>query len=135
MTQFVTARVNLTPDFLSSILITAFDGMYGGCWYWAEPSANADDSSWLTYERLDEDNAVWNTVTIIEKDPDDKSEVMTVDHATLANGLQMVLDAAMKGESHPTWVSAILAQEAGDIDSDAADVIVQYGVFGEVKYG
>lgn len=123
----VAVNVELKPEFLSDVLITAFDGNYGGCWYWAKPA----DSDWLK-----SDDGTWLSCWVKEKEPDEDSDITyLVNHTSVTLGMQRLLDRATSGDSHAMWVQAILAQDAGDLDADACDVIIQYAVFDEVKYG
>ena len=124
----VKAEVVLREEFLSDVMITAFDANYGGCWYWSRPADRVD--SWAD---ITDNPNVWRRVFIDVHD-DEESVLHVVDHTILARGMQAVLDAARDG-NYLELAAQILAQEGGDIDADAADIIVQYGLFGEVVYG
>lgn len=128
----ITIDQPLESDFLSDILITAFDGGYGGCWYWCEPAMPAHQGGWLTVNEAKE----WQSVTILETGDGDVSVAHVVDWEVVAKGLQWVVDKATTGNHLPTTLSAVLSGDAGDIDATAADMIVQMGLFdGEVRYG
>lgn len=126
-------KVDLTPEFLSDVLIIAFDAPHGGCWYWAEPSINADTEQWAY---ISPDDKTWTKVTVVETEPSDgKSPIVyTVNHPAIQRGCELLLKKVIEGADFPTTAVAILQQDAGMIDADAADVIVQYAIFGEVIY-
>ena len=114
----------LTSDFLSDILITAFDAAYGGCWYWAVPSEAAGDP-WKIEDGL------WQRVYIEEREGDEEG-TYCVSHLVLADGLQRMVDA---GRMDSDIMTAISELDAGYIDADIADAIVQWGLFGKLVYG
>jgi hypothetical protein len=63
---------------------------------------------------------------------------MRIDHKVIAKGMQMVLDdkdSNGNAINRGSLQSSILRQDAGDIDSEDADVIVQLGAMGEVIFG
>lgn len=138
----IKVRAELTADFLSSILITAFDGDHGGSWYWADRNPAAD--SWL---KVKEEGALgsgqlWLSASVIDKaeleewmatkEPDDphKVEVFNVTHSSMVDGIQDLIDAG-----NEELQQAIFDADAGMIDADLADAIVQQALFGEQRYG
>lgn len=48
----VDVRIGLKPDFLSDVLVTAFDGSYGACWYWARPFEPEEGKSFIKVQLL-----------------------------------------------------------------------------------
>lgn len=123
-------KIELSDEFVSNVLITAFDGNYGGCWYWAKP-ANDD---WLTTKRENSDTK-WIKVEIIDKeDEDDLPEpvrhVVTADQIAL--GLTNMIE--MGGEWARDAFGWISDQEDADIDAEGADCIVQFGLFSTIVY-
>lgn len=129
-------RVELTlkEDFLSDILITAFDGGYGGCWYWADTPR--DDTSNYVIDGADLD-AIWRSVRITEQggpNDDDNPGPFIVDHAVLAKGIARIMSGEA-GLSVDEVHGAVIESDAGQIDSDLADCIVQEGLFGKQVYG
>lgn len=142
----VKVSVQLTREFLSDILVTAFDGNCGGCWYWASPDwgfAITPGSSWLEGEPIhikDGDtnyNTLWSKVHIIE--PCEVSGQMNDRHfavtqETVAKGIQQFLDDPLWNRSAHLY-TGVTELDAGEIDADLADSIVQQGLFGEVVYG
>lgn len=131
MPHTLAVNIVLTEEFLSDILVTAFDAHYGGCWYWAAP-APPPSPGWETGDTF------WHAVNIEIRyeDPGPKFAHVPfpyrVTHDTVRKGLQWILD-------HPTrqdrLVGAILAQDAGELDAPDCDLIVQAGIFGDVVYG
>lgn len=133
-TQEVHVTLALTQEFLSDILVTAFDGSYGGSWHWAAPVVRGTRSAW----KVDKDTDTWLSVHITEKFDEDEAtqpgDTWKVDHAMLARGIQRLFTPGVlprRGDIR----NAVLEQDAGNIDSDGADVLVQLAVFGELVYG
>jgi len=93
----ISMRRELPAEFLSDILITAFDGDYGWSWNWFEPasedwlkkSGNSEDPTeglWLScHVRLDQDSQTGNGLF-------DTTEGFIVDHDVIATGIQRILD-------------------------------------------
>lgn len=145
----------LSDEFCSDVLICAFDGSYGGSWYWAEPDRRVEvdgvpQSPWQilrsgrkdrTGEEIGEDQ--WLAVHIRGKEGEETGKAVwdlalengiNVDYQTLRVGIQRILDGEAKYHSS-TLFEAIAEADAGMIDATDADAIVQAGVFGEVVYG
>lgn len=120
-------EIELTPEFVSNVLITAFDGNYGGCWFWAAP-ANDD---WLKVENPNTDDMRWVKVTIVDKEDDDSpSHVVTADQ--IAIGLTKMIE--LGGEWARDAFGWISDQEDADIDAEDANNIVNLGLFNELVY-
>lgn len=131
MTAIVTARVTLTFDdeFLSNLLITAFDGQYGSSWFWAE----AVGKDWLT-EVVGDDELLWKSCHIIEKEPHTENarrKSAVIDHNALGRGIMLLL----QHEGYTNLKIALLERDSGQIDANGADTIMQFTVFGEEVYG
>jgi hypothetical protein len=120
----VTIKVEreLTSEFIGDILVTAFDGSYGGCWYWCRPAGDG----WLTVEG-DSGEDYWKEVEIYE---DEENKALVVSPDVIALGFQRAID-----NNYPWAFEAVVSMDAGLIDSLGADVVVQLGLFGEVVYG
>jgi hypothetical protein len=130
----VQVSLDITRGFLSDILVTAFDGGYGGSWYWARPHMQTPEQGPKFWLEVDGD--YWMAVHIIESDVSegDSPRAFYINHHTLLLGLNKLFQPGVlpkRGDIR----SAVIAQEAGNIDSDAADVIVQLACFGELVYG
>lgn len=129
----ITLTVELREGFISDVLITAFDGNYGGCWYWAEPG-DLYDNSWLTVA-----GNQWKSVAIkdiYEDGPDPQDKV--VDVTVVAEGIRLALSQTgpkVSDAIRKAIYLAVVNEDAGEVDSDCADVIVQLGLFGEIVYG
>lgn len=125
-----------TREFLSDIMTTA---IAGGINYWA---------SILSYDE--------SAATVVLADTEEGATpeaLLILDIDVLAQGIKVVLEAHPPfydpNDTHSQcqdvpflsayWASvmrsAVLALDAGEIDADAADVIVQAALFGEIRYG
>lgn len=133
MSQKINIRVDkeLSDDFIGDILVTAFDGSCGGCWYWARPYRMVDGkSAWV----MDKTRDLWISVTISDKERHD-GMIYIVDHAVIVTGIIRAFESTNTGEEFRAVREGVLTDDAGMIDSGAADVIVQLGLFGAVIYG
>lgn len=139
----------LSKQFIDEVLATAFDGTYGGCWYWAKPAGRF----WLTSEQREEPGMMdpahsyyWTAAHIRTEEPtgvaflDAKQEKgwFTVDRVCIGVGIQKILDGdphcRVRDDLRDQVFRAVLDNEA-DIDSDATDCIVQIGLFGRLIFG
>lgn len=137
MAQTLTISVTVTPttEFLSDILTTAFDGSYGGCWYWARAANNEERAEASAWRIIDD---VWEAVTIADATSGvSPTPVYTATQETIAVGIQRILNDTVKiNKSIKARVlSAVTEMDAGYIDAGDADCVVQAGLFGEVIYG
>lgn len=119
----VTASFTLNEDMVDQILVTAFDGSYGGSNYWADLLELKKESH--PYGRSD----MWSEVLIQEREDGEKHKV---DKERLARGLKLYIEKGMISEGH---LADTIQSVATDFDANDADVIVQLAVFGEVTYG
>lgn len=118
--------------FLSDILVAAFDGSHGGSWFWAKPHRPAPGDFWVITEGgPTESDQTW-LATYIEENDFEESEpkVYKVTYAVLVKGLQELIDA---GDDNIQ--QAVFDADAGMIDANDADSIVQQGLFGKQVYG
>lgn len=137
--MLIKVEMELTEDFLSDVLVTAFDGNYGGCWYWARP---ADVENWLTTEKdVLDDTVIWKQVFIEDKEDED-SELWRVSHNVVAKGIKRILNGNVKCHDliaadifNAVIFNAVATRDAGGIDAEAADCIVQAGLFSDIVYG
>ncbi len=91
---------------------------------------------------MDSDQAddILLSVSIRECDEDGEptGPVLVVDHDTIRRGIQYALEDDY-ADNFPTWygdlVLAVADNDAGNIDAEIADVIVQMALFGELVYG
>lgn len=114
------ARTPEREQFLADVLITAVEG---GVNYWAHTS----EYRWLGGPKR-------TRVVLCDMEGDEKEHFVTIE--TIAEGLATIRKGSGLNKS---IMAAILLgdtnNDGGEIDSDAADCIVQAGIFGEVIYG
>lgn len=122
----MTTRSPEREEFLSDILITAVEG---GTGYWAQAS---------NYNHTPAANA---HVTLHEFEEDDNgvNPQHEVDLDTIEKGLKLYLNWLLKvyGEWSMELISKqheVINNDAGEFDAEVADVIVQFAIFGEIKY-
>lgn len=127
--------VELSDEFVGDILVTAFDGTYGGCWYWSQPTQKVDD--WLD----DDADGNWRKVAIelteeVGVAAIDSQSYLTVDSEAIRVGLQKIVSGEVRiNDDLLAQVSRSVAENDADIDVLAADCIVQAGLFGELIFG
>ena len=121
----MTTRTAERADFLSLVVITAVEG---GINYWAETdrykwneqSGNFKDASVVVRDLEGNLPAEWTPVTL----------------ETIEAGLSNIRkDTNSQSYLIPSILNADRTNDAGNIDADAADFIVQYGLFGKAVYG
>lgn len=108
-------------QFLADVLTTAVEG---GTGYWAAIGG-------YKFEPASEAQAFFH----IEDEPDRQPEFVGLD--AIAKGIGRVLDPEFKVRADIREQVALGSREndAGEIDADGADVIVQAAIFGEIVYG
>jgi hypothetical protein len=123
--QWVSARDAERQRLLADILIGAVEG---GTGYWAtvssyEHSGPAADTSATLHE--------------IEPGDDEHPDGREVTTETIEQGIQKILDPHFRVCTHlrAAITHAHNECDVGGLDAEAADVIVQAGVFGEIVYG
>jgi hypothetical protein len=120
-------------EFLSGVLSTALEGGVG---YWSVADA---------IERVgDYPNGDWEyaSVTLTENGDgdnwcsqrDEECQGHQVDLDTIARGIAGLLGRDPRYRHHKLLAEANRENDACDIDSDIADDIVQYGIFGSLVY-
>ncbi len=140
----VTVEVELSEEFIGDVLVTAFDKNYGACNYWAgvdkvylseanEIGMSQADRKWTKVEITDIVKAQGN---ILEGEDFQEESQYTIDAGTVAEGLrQIVLEKDNYPFAYGYVYIACTQGNAGEIDAPLADMIVQLGLWGEVKYG
>lgn len=118
-------EVELTDEFIDSVLVTAFDGSYGGCWYWCRPFG----WNWVTTD----EEKLWLSCRVQDSEDD---HVFTVDRAAVERGIKRILsgEVGIRSDLHAQVAESVSSGDP-DIDADAADCIVQAGVLGKLVYG
>lgn len=148
----------LALEWVDQILVTAFDGQYGGCWYWV------NEEDWIKHVRIltgeadtqrDDAEGPWTSV-IFRVDPVAAADAglpglpvpnVQVDDASLAAGVDRVLkefahtETARQIRSARAYEDEQRLENGGrlhdtgpDLDAEAADVIVQVALFGTIVY-
>lgn len=128
----VKATIELPHALLSGVLETAHEG---GINYWALVSDWQMADNPEAQDDLDRRLLLSFKVRDIE-DPA-HSEVHEIDHEKLAFAIQQVLDsnAMLRKDIRESIVRSVMAGDAGDIDAEAADCLVQIALFGSIVYG
>jgi hypothetical protein len=115
---------NKRDGLLFDIVVTAVEG---GVNYWAQVM----DYRWS-------DDGEYYAFAHLQDCEDDK--IYTLDFKLIRKGLALICNPKNRTpDMNPEILKAILAanrtNDAIDIDSECADVIVQVGLFGEIVYG
>ena len=72
----------------------------------------------------------------IDIDEDEDARLVTIDRAVVVRGLEAIASGRVKlARRIHEAVAADLAGDGGAIDAEAADCVIQAGLFGEVVYG
>ena len=123
----MTETTNTRKDFLAYVLVTAVEG---GVNYWA------DIRNYKNSYTTNMSSILSASAEIKTDEPDDNDwKLLTID--VIENGIQNI----QTGEIvlNPSILGSIsygnATNDAGSIDSDAADCIVQVALFGKIVYG
>lgn len=129
----LTLKIDIDDTFLDDVRVIATEG---GINYW---------STTLQYTHREPDGRTVVLPTDVDNPLDaatrtvvvDGTTGLLVDRATVLRGLTALLDGtAPVGTYLLDMVRAgVRTNDAGEIDADAADVIVQAGLFGTIIYG
>ena len=116
--------MQVTKFFLNDVIVCAVEGGIG---YWSQ----VRDYRW---EKDDDWNITEASATVV---PFDDPKVYKLTWETVEDGIRKVLAGTVKVHSSYVGSIAVAAAEgdAGEIDAELADIIVQAGLFGEVIYG
>lgn len=122
------ALVAPRKEFLSDILITATEG---GINYWSQLLSRK-------WEQPDRNILLAVRVQPIDDDWQPEGEAVLVDQAKLEGALALILDTrrefSVRGDIYQAIALGNRNNDAGEIDAEAADVIVQAACFGEIVY-
>jgi hypothetical protein len=127
----VSINLNITESLVSNILITAFDGYYGACHYWATVDKIIKNDA---EDLLDE---VWYSAIIREREgEEDDVTLITVDAKNIIRGIEGLLatSSSLGLSIGQELLKAITTNDAGYIDADVADCVVQIAALGQVTY-
>jgi hypothetical protein len=134
----------LSCQFLSDVLICAFDGSHGGSWHWAAGVNNESRQLVSPHFAINKETEQWMAVIIYPDETGNKvwdaagQNGAKIDHAVLVTGIQRILDGDVQYSSDTVRddvARAVLEGDPCDIDAIAADQIVQAGWFGQVVFG
>ena len=136
MAQF-TGNITLTDYEAETILTTAVEGGIG---YW---SLITDCKR--REDKTDPDYLAWQEVTLVDAEDEDES-FGVVNKATIEKGVSLIVSGKVRISndlraqvftllSGETWERDGVQLPEFDIDSSAADCIVQAGLFGELVFG
>ena len=132
-------RLNLPADFLHSVFTTAVEG---GVTWW-----DVLNYKWATPEGKDELQEFFAHVDVHEGAPlpiatpldSDRPRRVYVRRSTILKGIQRVMDREGGIKIHETLrgeiAAAIVTGDAGQIDAEQADIILQAALFNEIVFG
>jgi hypothetical protein len=127
--------VALSAEDISNILITAFDGHYGGANYWVD---NLDDDGTSFEVSVSKgENDEWLAVGLAPVGPDaGLYESKHVGGLEVNSAFNAILNGSLpiRSDLREQCVRSA-AEDDLDIDADVADCIAQFCVFGELVYG
>lgn len=122
----ISLKTELPDEFLSDILITAFDGAYGASWEWFEP-VRVGDRFWLTTNgdvQKPSTDDLWLAVRIrLREDCEtghpvlDRRDGFEVDHEALGRAIQAIIDDEYVGiwrKANEREVNAIMEVATAD---------------------
>ena len=114
-------------DFLASVIVTVFEG--GGVQYWSDVRGYR----WSQ----DADNNLLEASAEVKAFEWEKDDWRKVGIGTVSLGIQRIKEPEFR--INPAHLSTILTAEhtndAGEVDAEIADCIVQAGLLGELVYG
>lgn len=119
----------VSDELCADILCTAYESGHLGIGYWgdATPTRDGDDALAPLYYRA---------LTIVDAEGEETWE-HTIDYDGVRRGIAAVMAPGFKvSPSIRGYIATGVAEnDAGNIDADCADVIVQAACFGEIVYG
>lgn len=127
-------EVEIPEKLLGDLLVTAFDGAHGGCWFWCHSDGDYQINERFVMDDPENVLSIWRKVQIVTDEEDD---AYAVDHSNLASGMQLIMNQP-KGKYNKLKAligEAVMNDDAGVLDANDADTIVQFALFGEEVYG
>ena len=136
-TSKAASKISERSAFLSDIIITAAEG---GVNYWA--AVTKYDHGYNKSDKLGDcglEPERSRTASMCVQDAEDDSEPpMLVTVKTLRKAFALVMSskdiAHVGGDWRKRMVAEYWGKDAGELDADDADSLVQIGLFGEVRY-
>lgn len=122
----VSIQRQLSEEFMSDVLTTAIEG---GSNYWLkEPEA-------VQKALVKRQRSGPVSISFTWMDAEEPQE-KTVDLAALAGAVQRVVsEGLMRDDLRDSVLHAVASGDAGSIDADGADALLQIAAFGEIVYG
>ena len=124
----------LPDEFFDSVLCTAIESADYGWFDWADIVQGRDPElpSVPTYV-----SGICTEYDPEEGTPMEGAEPVLVDYAKLTEGIQKIVDGTVPVGTvyRASLIEAVRNADAGMIDADLADCIVQAAVLGEIRYG
>lgn len=126
----VNITIDITERMVSDILISALDNPYGGARYWVQ---NVRVKSNDAEDILDE---IWYSATFEDSYGDHNPKYFVNGEKVIA-AIQDILNQNVTTSQIicDTLSKAIREDDAGYVDADVADVVLQVAVLGEITYG
>jgi hypothetical protein len=114
----------INDEWVNNVVCTGFDSSYGGCWYWIDTFAIKDnDKKGCKYATEIISKGGVYLITVEEE----KDKIYKFDLKTLTKGFKKYIKWAIeKGKD--------IYYDPADIDVEIADIIIQFGIFGEIIY-
>ena len=139
MVHTVNVKIKVTSSEIDNIMCTAIEG---GINYWCDGYYGSGGDFSLLPENQVEIKYEWEHLvyggylTMTEDTSDLDSSNFDKDGNLLINGMTHKLDQEKFMKGLQMWIDKhhVTTIDTGDIDADDADCIVQYALFGELKY-
>jgi len=129
MSYVITITKELTDAVLADILSTAYEGGIG---YWAQSRnvvrTEGEDWHYVSMELLEEDDGEWDWDSELARP-------LKLNYGAVAKGIVRIMSGKIKLRSDLLQQVQSALTDNPDIDSEAADCIVQAGLLGEIRYG
>lgn len=119
--------IPVSSEFLNDVLITAIEG---GVNYWAE----IEDYETLT---CGDCNLTIATAKLREHEAEDDAGWYTINDDTIVTGYRRMThpEAIVNSQLRDEVTAAVKEDDAGQLDIEHADVLVQFAVFSQIVYG
>lgn len=130
ITMQITAPFSREEEqFLSDIITAAVEGGIG---YWSQ----VQDYDWFNYFDRPAEEFYPTTVTVFDtEEHGEDAEPMHLTIEKVAEGINKLITGWPGAYTTNYTLKGLSTLDAGEIDSDAADVIVQCALLGEIVYG
>jgi hypothetical protein len=114
----------LSVDFIDGIFVTAFEG---GINYWCDHAVS----------QYEGEHVVSTKLHYKEDEDEPKTTEVSVDTAAVVDALTKIIEGIYqcRVDLREAITRAVFDLDAGNIDADCADVVVQYAAFKELVYG